>query len=135
MDMMYIVTAIDIYSNEEMMWEFDSLVEANKRIRQLKDVAGRYVVKFTQSSTVVVQVGNNTEKENVMANLFSEPKALKKWAINLANACGGQEVQQTSIKLNKYDVHTIDKLIEQFVVDFNFNMQTMNEVRESLEEE
>jgi hypothetical protein len=54
MDMMYIVTAIDIYSNEEMMWEFDSLVEANKRIRQLKDVAGRYVVKFTQSSTVVV---------------------------------------------------------------------------------
>ena len=52
--MMYIVTAIDIYSNEEMMWEFDSLVEANKRIRQLKDVAGRYVVKFTQSSTVVV---------------------------------------------------------------------------------
>ena len=70
-----------------------------------------------------------------MANLFSEPKALKKWAINLANACGGQEVQQTSFKLNKYDVHTIDKLIEQFVVDFNFNMQTMNEVRESLEEE
>ena len=54
MDMMYIVTAIDIYSNEEMMWEFDSIVEANKRIRQLKDVAGRYVVKFTQSSTVVV---------------------------------------------------------------------------------
>ena len=54
MDMMYIVTAIDIYSNEEMMWEFDSLVEANKRIRRLKDVAGRYVVKFTQSSTVVV---------------------------------------------------------------------------------
>ena len=54
MDMMYIVTAIDIYSNEEMMWEFDSLVEANKRIRQLKDVAGLYVVKFTQSSTVVV---------------------------------------------------------------------------------
>ena len=53
-NMMYIVTAIDIYSNEEMMWEFDSLVEANKRIRQLKDVAGRYVVKFTQSSTVVV---------------------------------------------------------------------------------
>ena len=40
-----------------------------------------------------------------------------------------------SIKLNKYDVHTIDKLIEQFVVDFNFNMQTMNEVRAKQEEE
>ena len=70
-----------------------------------------------------------------MANLFSEPKVLKKWAINLANACGGQEVSQSSIKLNKYDVHTIDKLIEQFVIDFNFNMQTMNEMREKAEEE
>ena len=135
MDMMYIVTAIDIYSNEEMMWEFDSLVEANKRIRRLKDVAGRYVVKFTQSSTVVVQVGNNTEKENVMANLFSEPKALKKWAINLANACGGQEVQQSSIKLNQHNVAKVDKLLEQFVIDYNFNMQTMNEVRAKQEEE
>ena len=54
MNMMYIVTAIDIYSNEEMQWEFDNLVDANKRVRQLKDVAGRYVVKFTTSSTVVV---------------------------------------------------------------------------------
>jgi|TARA_B100000519_G_C14199896_1_gene417335 hypothetical protein len=53
-NMMYIVTAIDIYSNEEMQWEFDNLVDANKRVRQLKDVAGRYVVKFTTSSTVVV---------------------------------------------------------------------------------
>ena len=71
-----------------------------------------------------------------MANLFSEPKVLKKWAINLANACGGQEVTQTSIKLNKYDVHKIDKLVEQFVIDFNFNMQTMNEIRkETMEEE
>tara|TARA_R110002020_G_scaffold245479_1_gene459191 strand:- start:1547 stop:1762 length:216 start_codon:yes stop_codon:yes gene_type:complete len=71
-----------------------------------------------------------------MANLFSEPKILKKWAIDLANACGGQEVTQTSIKLNKYNVHRIDKLVEQFVIDFNFNMQTMNEIRkETMEEE
>ena len=68
-------------------------------------------------------------------NIFSETKHLKKWAINLANACGGQEVTQTSIKLNKYDVHKIDKLVEQFVIDFNFNMQTMNELREKDEEE
>ena len=34
-------------------------------------------------------------------NIFSETKHLKKWAINLANACGGQEVTQTSIKLNR----------------------------------
>ena len=70
-----------------------------------------------------------------MANLFSEPKALKKWAIALANACGGQEVQQLSIKLNQHNVAKVDKLLEQFVVDYNFNMQTMNEVRAKQEEE
>ena len=70
-----------------------------------------------------------------MANLFSEPKALKKWAIELANACGGQEVQQSSIKLNQHNVAKVDKLLEQFVIDYNFNMQTMNEVRAKQEEE
>jgi len=43
-------------------------------------------------------------------NIFSEPKELKKWAIDLANACGGQEVTQTSIKLNKHSVAKVDKL-------------------------
>jgi hypothetical protein len=70
-----------------------------------------------------------------MANLFSEPKELKKWAIALANACGGQEVQQSSIKLNQHNVAKVDKLLEQFVIDYNFNMQTMNEVRAKQEEE
>ena len=70
-----------------------------------------------------------------MSNLFSEPKELKKWAIKLANACGGQEVTQTSLKLNNHDVYTVDRLLEQFVIDYNFNMQTMNEVRAKQEEE
>ncbi len=72
-------------------------------------------------------------------NIFEEPKQLKKWAIDLANACGGQEVTQTSIKLNKHSVQKVDKLLEQFAVDYNFYMQMMNEVREKqdakLEEE
>jgi len=63
-------------------------------------------------------------------NIFKEQKELKKWAINLANACGGQEVTQTSIKLNKHNIAKVDKLLEQFVVDYNFHMQMMNEVRE-----
>tara|TARA_Y100001938_G_scaffold113681_1_gene156080 strand:- start:1888 stop:2118 length:231 start_codon:yes stop_codon:yes gene_type:complete len=63
-------------------------------------------------------------------NIFSEPKELKKWAIDLANACGGQEVTQTSIKLNKHSVAKVDKLLEQFAIDYNFHMQMMNEVRE-----
>ena len=40
-DMMYIVTAIDIYSNEERSWEFDSLVKAGEQVRELKDEPGR----------------------------------------------------------------------------------------------
>ena len=64
-------------------------------------------------------------------NIFSVTKELKKWAINLANACGGQEVSQTSIKLNKHNIAKVDNLIEQFVVDFNFNMQQANEERVS----
>ena len=68
-------------------------------------------------------------------NIFEEPKQLKKWAIDLANACGGQEVTQTSIKLNKHSVQKVDKLLEQFAVDYNFHMQMMNEVREKQDAE
>ena len=38
-------------------------------------------------------------------------------------------------KLNQHNVAKVDKLLEQFVVDYNFNMQTMNEVRAKQEEE
>ncbi len=68
-------------------------------------------------------------------NIFYDSKSLKKWSIKLANACGGQEVQQSSIKLNQHNVAKVDKLLEQFVIDYNFNMQTMNEVRAKQEEE
>ncbi len=54
MSMMYIVTAINIYNSEERRWEFDNLVEANKKVRELKDQPSRYVIKFTTTSTVVV---------------------------------------------------------------------------------
>ena len=62
-------------------------------------------------------------------NIFEEPKQLKKWAIDLANACGGQEVTQTSIKLNKHSVQKVDKLLEQFAVDYNFHMQMINKYK------
>ncbi len=68
-------------------------------------------------------------------NIFKEPRLLKRWAIDLANACGGQEVTQTSIKLNKHNVPKVDKLLEQFAVDYNFHMQMMNDLREKQEEE
>ena len=68
-------------------------------------------------------------------NIFKEPRLLKRWAIDLANACGGQEVTQTSIKLNKHNIPKVDKLLEQFAVDYNFHMQMMNDLREKQEEE
>ena len=40
----------------------------------------------------------------------------------MANACGGQEVSQTSLKLNKHRPDKVQKLTEQFVTDYNTMM-------------
>lgn len=53
-DMMYMVEAIDIYTNEQSKWEFNNLPDAGVKVRELKDEPGRFVVKFTSSSTVVI---------------------------------------------------------------------------------
>ena len=37
----------------------------------------------------------------------------------MANACGGQEVSQTSIKLNKINPIKVQSLTEKFVNDYN----------------
>lgn len=44
---------------------------------------------------------------------------MKKWAVAMANACGGQEVSQTSIKLNKINPKKVQELTEKFVNDYN----------------
>ena len=51
-----------------------------------------------------------------MPNIFDEPKLLKTWAIKLANACGGQEVQKT-IHLKKTNPIRIKELLDEFVKD------------------
>ena len=48
-------------------------------------------------------------------NLFTSQKELKKWAIQLANSCGGQEVSQTSIKLNKVNKQKLETLTKKFI--------------------
>jgi len=53
-----------------------------------------------------------------MTNLFGEPKALKKWAVKLANACGGQTVERSLI-IKPINIKKVDELIEQFVKDHN----------------
>ena len=55
-----------------------------------------------------------------MANIFDEPKELKKWAIKLANACGGQQVS-TSPLLTRLNTKRIGELLDEFVQDHNEN--------------
>jgi hypothetical protein len=52
-------------------------------------------------------------------NIFTSQKEMKKWAVAMANACGGQEVSQTSIKLNKINPKKVQELTEKFVNDYN----------------
>jgi len=68
-------------------------------------------------------------------NIFTEQKELKKWAIAIANACGGQEVSQTSIKLNKPNPNKITTLTTKFVEDYNEMMMTAMELSRDTEEE
>ena len=53
-----------------------------------------------------------------MPNIFDEPKLLKKWAMKLANSCGGQAVSTGPI-LTKLDMKKIISLVEVFVNDHN----------------
>ena len=57
-------------------------------------------------------------------NLFTSQKEMKKWAIAMANACGGQEVSQTSIKLNKTNPKKVEDLTTKVVTDYNEMMNT-----------
>ena len=55
-----------------------------------------------------------------MANMFSEPKLLKAWAIKLANACGGQKVEKT-LMMTKLNPQRVAELMDEFVKDHNEN--------------
>lgn len=68
-------------------------------------------------------------------NIFTSQKDLKKWAIAMANACGGQEVSQTSIKLNKPNAKKIESLTKQFVENYNEMMMTAIELANKEEQE
>ena len=68
-----------------------------------------------------------------MPNIFDDPKSLKTWAIKLANACGGQEVQKT-IHLKKTNPQRIRELMDEFVKDHNENtIKIANEINKEEE--
>ena len=65
-----------------------------------------------------------------MPNIFDEPKELKKWAIKLANACGGQRVE-TTLVMTKVNPQRITELMDEFVNDHNENtIKLLNEMEE-----
>ena len=66
-----------------------------------------------------------------MANIFDEPKELKKWAIKLANACGGQRVEKTLV-MTKVNPQRIIELMDEFVKDHNENT---TKIAKQMEEE
>lgn len=53
-------------------------------------------------------------------NIFTNPGSLKKWSLNLSDACGSII---TNVPPN---IKEIDKLVDQFVVDYNENMEKAN---------
>mgnify|MGYP006908220870 FL=1 len=55
-------------------------------------------------------------------SIFSEPKKLKKWAIDVANACGGQRVEKTLI-VKPLDMNKLNKLLDEFVISFDDTIQ------------
>lgn len=69
-----------------------------------------------------------------MANIFDEPRELKKWAIKLANACGGQQVSTSPI-LTKLNTKRIGELLDEFVNDHNENTMKIAAELSKLEEE
>ena len=68
-------------------------------------------------------------------NLFTSQKEMKKWAVAMANACGGQEVSQSSIKLNKIKPAKVQSLTEKFVNDYNEMMYSSMALDDKKEEE
>lgn len=53
-------------------------------------------------------------------NIFTNPGSLKKWSLNLSDACGSII---TNVPPN---IKEIDKLVDKFVQDYNENMEKAN---------
>ena len=60
---------------------------------------------------------------------FFNPENLKKWAIDLANSCGGAQVSKTRV-LVKANPLKANKLLEQFAVEYNNMVVSTNEENE-----
>tara|TARA_R100000995_G_scaffold44677_1_gene21039 strand:- start:6089 stop:6295 length:207 start_codon:yes stop_codon:yes gene_type:complete len=64
--------------------------------------------------------------ENVAAkkedtNIFLSPASLKRWSIDLSDACG------SVITNTPPSIKEIDKLVDKFVIDYNYHMSQKEE--------
>lgn len=50
---------------------------------------------------------------------FKDPKTIRNWCINLANACGGAEVRPAGPRLSKPNPVLANALLEQFAQAYN----------------
>lgn len=57
------------------------------------------------------------KKAKVKQNIFDSPQSLKKWSLELSDACGSMIVQK------KPNVSRIDSLVDKFVNDYNSNVE------------
>lgn len=67
-------------------------------------------------------------------NLFENKKEMKKWAVAMANACGGMRAELT-LQMSKPDPEKVTKLTQQFVSDYNVKMIEALEEHKKREEE
>jgi len=76
-------------------------------------------------------IGTLVRSVGKMPNIFTDPKEIKVWAIQLANACGGQRVVQDNV-LQEADPEKVSKLLFEFLQGFE---QTILDNRRKAEEE
>jgi len=57
------------------------------------------------------------KKTKIKQNIFDSPQSLKKWSLELSDACGSVIVQK------RPDISQIDSLVEKFVNDYNSNVE------------
>lgn len=67
-------------------------------------------------------------------NLFEDKKEMKKWAVAMANACGGMRAELT-LQMSKPDPEKVTELTQQFVSDYNVKMIEALEEHKKREEE
>ena len=52
-------------------------------------------------------------------NIFKAPNTLKRWSLDLSDACGSVITNQAP------NIQKIDELVEKFVTDYNENMEVV----------